>query len=284
MIDRHIFSIFRKGSRTYFYNSLFFPAEIRNDVFTLYSFVRKADNYVDSKPQQPKKFESFKNRFYSALNGKPTGDVVTDRFAELHHRKKFRQDWTTAFIGSMETDLVKNEYETLFELEEYMYGSAEVIGLYMASVMELHKDALYYARHLGKAMQLVNFIRDIAEDIELNRTYLPKDRMKYYGLKSLDYEDTMNNRDEFESFVREQIGVYQKWQNIAEEGYIYIPRKYLIPVLNAAEMYKWTAKTINDDPYIVYERKVKPSIPRIVVNIGINAVTASSSPIQASGT
>ncbi|UCH88326.1 MAG: squalene/phytoene synthase family protein [Thermoplasmata archaeon] len=129
-------------------------------------------------------------------------------------------------------------------------------------------------------MQRVNFIRDIAEDIRLNRNYLPKKRMRYYGLKNLRNEETRGKKEEFIGFIREQIGVYRKWQEIAEEGYRYIPRKYLIPVLNASEMYKWTADTIYKNPFIVYDRKVKPSIPRISVNIGVNAVTASNSPAE----
>ena len=280
MTDNTIFSIFRKGSRTYFYNSLFFPADIRNDVFVLYSFVRKADNFVDSVPQQENEFYEFSDRFYSALSGIPTGDIVADSFAELHVRKNFKLEWTASFLRSMEMDLYKGEYETLEELEEYIYGSAAVIGLYMAATMELDKRALYHAKYLGRAMQLVNFIRDIAEDIELKRNYLPKKRMRHYGLSNLRYEETIDKKQQFVGFIREQIGVYRKWQAIAEEGYRYIPRKYLIPVLNASEMYKWTADTIYKNPYIVYNRKVKPSITRILVNIGVNAVTASNSPAE----
>ena len=94
-------------------------------------------------------------------------------------------------------------------------------------------------------------------------------------LESLDYETTLSNPVKFKAFVDDIIGVYTNWQKTAEEGYKYLPRKHLIPVLNAAEMYKWTARKIAKDPFIIYQKKVKPSVPRIVVNYGFNALTAA---------
>ena len=81
MINRTFYSIFQQGSRTYFYSSLFFPTMVKKDVFELYGFVRKADNYVDSLPQDKDGFERFKNTYYSAVEGEKTDDVVIDFFA-----------------------------------------------------------------------------------------------------------------------------------------------------------------------------------------------------------
>lgn len=60
-IDKTIYTIFKKGSRTYFYSTIFFPKTVKKDVFTLYSFLRKADDYVDSIPQDAESFYAFKN-------------------------------------------------------------------------------------------------------------------------------------------------------------------------------------------------------------------------------
>ena len=129
IIDKTFFSIFRKGSRTYFYSSLFFPTHIRREVFILYGFVRKTDNYVDVIPQNREGFYEFKRKYYQAKSGKETGDVVIDSFVQLAQRKGFEDEWVDAFLHSMELDLTKTRYETLDEVLEYIYGSAEVIGL-----------------------------------------------------------------------------------------------------------------------------------------------------------
>ena len=276
MTNRTIYNIFKRGSRTYFYNSLFFPQDIKEDVFTLYSFVRRADDYVDSLPQRPGHFRRFRRNFLNALEGDQTGDVVADSFAKLSIRKGFDERWHDSFLQAMESDLTKHNYDTLEEVEDYMYGSAEVIGLYMAKIMELPKKAYPHARHLGKSMQFINFIRDIDEDLKLGRTYMPKDVLSRHGLTSLDFEATSIRPGKFRSFIKDIVGICWGWQRTAEKGYRYLPRKYLVPIMNAAEMYKWTAKRIVTDPFVIYKEKVKPSVPRIVLNYGFNALTAAN--------
>lgn len=277
MTDRLIYSIFKKGSRTYFYNSLFFPPDIKDDVFILYSFVRKADNYVDQIPPKPKKFYKFSKQILNAIDGKHTGDVVADSFGELARRKEFDPEWHEAFLRSMEMDLTKKSYQDLLELEEYIYGSAEVIGLYMSQIMGLPKKSHHCARQLGKAMQLINFIRDIDEDhSDLGRTYIPQDILKEYGFKTLDHLEVQQRPEAFKEMVRSQIEVYREWQKTAEKGYKYISKKHLVPVMNAAEMYKWTANRIDKDPFIVYRKKVKPSVPRIICNMSLRSLSASN--------
>ena len=272
MIDKTLFSIFKQGSRTYFYSSIFFPSYIKKDVFSLYGFVRKADNYVDSIPQDIQGFYDFKEKYYKAIDGKKVDDIVIDSFVELANKKKFEAKWTDAFLDSMEADIKKSSYNTIDETIDYMYGSAEVIGLYMSKIMDLDEEASYYAKYLGRSMQYINFIRDIAEDIKLNRTYLPIDEMKEFGLKSLDYDYVKQRPDEFTKFIQKQLSYYCKWQKKAEEGYKYIPKKYLIPTKTAAEMYNWTANQIYKNPFVIYTKKVKPMVKQIITTSFLNVI------------
>ena len=264
LIDKKIYSIFKRGSKTYFYSTLFFPMEVRRDVFILYSFLRKADDYVDRVPQDTDGFYDFVERYRRAYSGEITGDVVVDSFVELSRRKKFEDDWTEAFLRSMEMDITVSSYSTMSALEEYLLGSSEVVGLFMASIMGLDPDSYHYARYLGRAMQYVNFIRDIAEDIELGRLYFPLDELERFGLEALDPHEIRGREDNFRSFLRAQIDIYRDWQGTAERGYRYIPYRYLVPIKTAADMYMWTSRIIERDPMIVYSRKVKPSGGRVV--------------------
>lgn len=264
MIDKTIFSIFQKGSRTYFYSSLFFPTKIRQDVFTLYAFVRKADNYVDSIPQDTKGFYNFKQKYYRTMKGYTTDDIVIQSFIKLSREKNFQKSWIDAFFKSMEMDITKKEYKTLDETLEYIYGSAEVIGLMMAKTIGLSEKSFPYAKMLGRAMQYINFIRDIQEDIDLGRIYLPSENYQKFGFKNLSYEVTRKHPKQFQIFIQKQIQNFCNWQNQAEKGYHYIPKKYLISIKTASEMYKWTANQILKNPYIIYQIKVKPLIGQII--------------------
>jgi phytoene synthase len=282
MANKIIYKIFKRGSRTYFYNSIFFPKEIREDVFILYSFVREADNMVDSFPQRASDFYTLRKNYTRARKGERTGDLVVDSFSDLLDRKQLEEKWVTSFLNSMEMDLTRKRYNTFEELDKYIYGSAEVIGLFMAKTLGLNEASYTHARHLGKAMQYINFIRDIAEDESLNRQYVPTDELEKYGLKSLSFDEVITNISGFKDLIRGQIDIYNEWQSYAEEGFHYIPRRLLIPIRNASEMYKWTGKMIRKKPLMIFRKKIKPSIPRIVLNIGYNTLTIRQfSPEQA---
>lgn len=270
LIDEKIYSIFKRGSKTYFYSTLFFPPKVRRDVFILYSFLRKADDYVDRIPQDTEGFYDFVERYRAASSGEKTGDVVVDSFVELSARKSFNKEWTEAFLRSMEMDITVSSYRTMADLEEYLLGSSEVVGLFMASIMGLDTDSYPHARYLGRAMQYVNFIRDIAEDIELGRLYFPLTELERFDLESLDLSEIRGREDDFRSFLRTQIDIYRDWQRRAEEGYRYIPYRYLVPIKTAADMYLWTSRIIERDPLIVYRRKVRPSRGRVVSGALLN--------------
>ena len=267
MVNKTIYSIFKRGSKTYFYSSLFFPHQVKRDVFTLYGFVRLADNYVDTIPQDRKGFYRFCALYREALSGKATGNVVVDSFVNLTNRKGFPDEWADAFLQSMEMDLSIKTYETLEEVQKYMYGSAEVIGLFMAKIVGLSPEAYPYAKLLARSMQYINFIRDISEDITLGRTYLPLHGLISHGLEDLSWEHTSRHPTAFKEFIRGEIMRYCNWQTEAEKGYAFIPRWYLIPIKTAANMYKWTARQIYHDPFVVYQKKVKPPLFQIVLSI-----------------
>ncbi len=254
--------IFRKGSKTYYFSSRFFPKKVRKDVFILYGFVRVADNYVDAIPQDKAKFYAFRTAYETALSTqKKSGNYIIDSFIELQERKNFDKAWTEAFLDSMQHDLVESTCDTLEQTLSYIYGSAEVIGLFMSRIMDLDDTALPYAKLLGRAMQYINFIRDINEDISLNRRYLPLTGTKLPGLSK---EIAHKHKDEFIRFMRNEVHRYHGWQKEAAKGYKYIPRRYRIPIMTAADMYCWTGSVIARDPFIVFEKRVKPSKGRII--------------------
>ena len=259
---------FRQGSKTYYNSSVFFPREVREEVFVLYGFVRVADDYVDAVPQDADGFKRFCSAYRASLAGVPAGDHFIDSFVELLRRRDLDTRWVNAFLYSMELDLYRKSYDTLEDVLEYIHGSAEVIGLFMARLLGLPEASFQYARLQGRAMQYINFIRDVSEDTATGRRYLPVARS---GLPVLDETSARKDRHRFEAYIREQIGLYRAWQAEAERGYRFIPRRYLVPIKTASDMYAWTAERIYKDPYLVFERKLKPTKHRIFLQVLWNA-------------
>ncbi len=264
---------FKRGSKTYFNSSFFFPRDIRRDVFTLYGFVRIADDFVDAVPQQPEAFYRFKEQYEAARLGQPSGTEIIDEFCELERRCAFEHSWTDAFLRSMELDLHKTTYYEIEETLEYIYGSAEVIGLYMAALLKLPREAYSAAQMLGRAMQYINFIRDIDEDNSFGRCYLP---IGETTLANLEYGTVVEDAPEFMRFINAQVERYYGWQAEAERGYRFLPRRSLIPIKTASDMYNWTGKQIERNPFIVYERKVKPTRLRIIWTGVLNSLVPTA--------
>ena len=283
MIPQRLVRIFRRGSRTYFYSSLFFSADVRRDVFALYGFVRTADDFVDQVPQDGAGFEAFVARYQAALAGRAAGDLVIDGFVELAARKGFDPAWTEAFLAAMRRDLRQREYGTIEEVADYMYGSAEVIGLYMARILGLPEAAHAAARRLGRAMQYANFLRDVGYDQGLGRTYLPRTALDQHGLATLTPAEIRAHPDRFAALMRAEIGRYRHWQAQAELGYAYLPPRWRVPIQTAADMYSWTMDQVERRPLVVLERQVKPSLARLLLRLVRNAALAARPSFRSAG-
>lgn len=267
--------IFRGGSRTYYYSSLFFPRDVRDDVFVLYSFVRTADDFVDQMPQDEVGFRRFRRHYNAALKGKHSDNEIITSFVELCRRRKFDLEWVEAFLDAMQSDLTKREYATIAELEKYMYGSAEVIGLFMAKILGLPQDTYPAAQMLGKSMQYINFLRDIAEDLSLGRTYIPREVLADYELTDLQPLTVRHAPEAFSRMMRHEVDRYFSWVTLGEAAFADIPRRYRIPIQTATDIYSWTARGLRRQPTVVYERKLKPSIPHVIAQVLYNTFTST---------
>lgn len=264
-MDQEIKNIFSGNSTSYYYSSLFFRKSVREDVFKLYAYVRTADDFVDEKPQQPGMLKEFREKTVDNWESGKSQDKIVDYFLEVARENNFEKEWAEAFIDSMMMDTRKQKYETMEETLEYIYGSAEVIGLMMARILDLDEGAEEYACMLGRSMQYCNFLRDIEEDYRLGRRYMPKKEMEKFGLDTLEPGEV--DEEKFNVFMEEQIKQYFEWQEEAEKGLNYIPYRERVPVILSSRLYKWTAKQIHSNPMIVYDRKARPSKTRISVEL-----------------
>lgn len=157
-----------------------FAPSIRPAIYAIYGFVRYADEIVDSfhEYNQEELLDEFEKDYQNALNRKISLNPILNAFQEVTHKYEL-QEYVTHFLKSMRFDLHKTTYSSKEEYEEYIYGSADVVGLMCLKVF-VNNDTLKFeklkksASHLGSAFQKVNFLRDLKQDQqELGRTYFP---------------------------------------------------------------------------------------------------------------
>lgn len=158
----------------------FLAKHFQQPIYSLYGFVRFADEIVDTFHDYDKKalFERFKEDTYAAIDQGISLNPILHSFQETYHKYGIEKEHVDTFLKSMEMDLYLNEYDQE-GYEEYILGSAEVVGLMCLRVFSNGDDALCqklypYARKLGAAFQKINFLRDLHEDYEnLGRAYFP---------------------------------------------------------------------------------------------------------------
>jgi 15-cis-phytoene synthase len=183
-----------RHGRTYYLATLLLPRWKRRHVHALYGFTRYADEIVDDLDStldgagQAAALRAWGERFFAGLRGAPCDDPVLP--AVLHTVRAFDLDVADfeKFLDSMAMDLHTDGYATYDDLLAYMEGSAAVIGTMMAPILESADPpaAAEHARQLGLAFQLTNFIRDIGEDLDRGRVYLPAEDLERFGVGRAD--------------------------------------------------------------------------------------------------
>jgi phytoene synthase len=175
--------------KTYFLATLLLPKAKRPFVHALYGFARYADEIVDdlaselSIEEKAEALSNWGNGVLADLKKGTSDDHVGRALIDTVKRFNIPHEHFEAFLHSMTMDLTVQEYETFEDLLEYVYGSAAVIGLEMVPILgPLHNDAYEAAKKLGIAFQLANFIRDVDEDLDRGRVYLPIKELAQFGV------------------------------------------------------------------------------------------------------
>ena len=213
---------------------------IRQDIYNIYGFVRFADEIVDSFHDYNKEelFASFENDLEMALRNKISLNPILNAFQYTVTKYEIPNELIAAFMKSMKLDLTKTEYKTESEYNEYIFGSADVVGLMCLKVFVNGDDSKYEtlkdsAMRLGSAFQKVNFLRDLKADFEdLNRTYFPNT-----DLSKLDEVSKLKIIEEIEADFK-----------AGYEGLIHLPIEAKFGVYTAYIYYKKLLSKLKSTP------------------------------------
>lgn len=187
----HCRTLHAHHGRTYYLATLTLPPQRRPAIHALYGFARWVDDVIDA-PRTALPVEAraallseVGTELTAALAGGENVHPVVRAVADTARRYEIGAELFTAFLRSMRMDLSTTDYASFEDLRGYMYGSAAVIGLQvlpvLGTVVPLPRAAPHAAA-LGEAFQLTNFLRDVAEDLDRGRVYLPADILARYGV------------------------------------------------------------------------------------------------------
>ena len=249
--------------KTYYLATLLLPKSKRPFVHALYGFARYADEIVDdlsSRLDPVEKAEQLKSWSQSILTSLKSGesqDPVGRALIDTAIRFSIPIEYFESFLHSMAMDLSITEYETFDQLMEYMYGSAAVIGLEMAQVLGASSSgALESAKKLGIAFQLANFIRDVSEDLDRNRVYLPLEELRISGVDREMLEKRTLTPEIVEA-LKYQISRVRVLQDEANAGINLLPKESRPCIRAASEMYCGIIDAVEANGYDIFSSRAQ---------------------------
>ena len=250
----------KRYGTTYYWSSLVLPRLVRHHVWALYAFCRYADDIVDDLGDAPieereKALAAYGDRFFTDLDAGRSDHpvlraVVHTVRAYGHDPEVFRR-----FLASMAMDLSVDRYATWDDLLVYMDGSAAVIGEMMLPILEPRDPdaALGPARDLGFAFQLTNFLRDVAEDLDRGRVYIPQQDLQRH-----DADPARRTVDpEWRSLMRFEIDRCRDLYRSAETGMALLPPASARCVGTALRLYSGILVRIEQLGYDVFSQRAR---------------------------
>lgn len=266
--------------KTYYLATLLLPPAKRPYVHALYGFARYADEIVDdlastlTEQEKADLLRTWGEQFFADLRRGSSDDEVCRAVIDTVQRWDIPVEHFEAFLHSMTMDLTVTGYATYDDLYEYVYGSAAVIGLQMVPILEPRSKRAYdHARDLGIAFQLANFIRDVGEDLQRGRIYLPLAELAEYGVTAADVRDRRVN-DNWREALAAQIGRVRMLQATANPGIAMLAPASQPCIAAASELYCGIVDEVEANDYDVFTKRARVPVRRRLAVAGPAAIRA----------
>ena len=254
--------------KTYYLATLLLPKNKRPYVHALYGFARYADEIVDdlastlSPQEKAEALRTWSNGVLADLKSGTSTDHIGRALVDTARKFKIPHQHFVDFLHSMEMDLTVTEYQSYEDLLEYVYGSAAVIGLEMVPILGYSDQrAFEAAKKLGIAFQLANFIRDVGEDLDRGRVYLPLQELAQFGVDRAMLE-RRTLTPEIVAALRFQIARVRPLQQEAETGISYLDKESRPCIRAASELYCGIVDEVEAIGYDIFNKRAKTSTAR----------------------
>lgn len=250
---------------TYYYATQRFRPDVRRQVHALYGFVRVPDEWVDnpgemSVQERNAKLVQYRSELMRGFDGICPSHPVLRAFVDVMHETSIPIEEPLVFLEAMEMDLTVRRYETYEALRHYMRGSASAVGVMMSHVLGAgdNQSALRAAMKLGEAMQLTNFLRDVGEDLDRDRIYLPLEDMDRFRVTE---DEVLNGElsDRFIALMKFEIDRARTLYAEAEPGILLLPKEARKAVKLGLVLYSRILDRIERRRYDVFGGRARTS-------------------------
>lgn len=258
--------ITRKYAKTFYFSSFFLPKDKRYAAYSIYAICRVSDEAVDEPNSwNANKINRIKVDIEKVYTGHPLDDNLLLAFRETINKYNLPKEYFDQLLEGMYCDINKDRYADFTELKLYCYKVAGVVGLMMLRILGYNLAAEKYAINLGIAMQLTNIIRDIKEDFDRKRVYLPQDELTRFGVTENDIASGKVNQ-KMKSLLLFQIKRARDFYAAANAGIKLIPdRRSRLVILCMKEIYAGILAAIERNGYDVFTKRAHVNISEKII-------------------
>lgn len=262
----HCREITREYAKTFYLSTRFLPNNKQRSIFAVYALCRYLDNLVDeaedlireekiSKTEVFELLAQWKLDLQEAYDGKDSDNPILLAFSDVLKSYHIPIEYPFELMEGVGMDLHKDRYHNFEELYDYSYKVASVVGLMTSEIFGYSSDAaLPHAVDLGIAMQLTNILRDVGEDINRGRIYLPLNEAAEFGISEQDIL-ARDLRPEMIAFLKFQIERARTYYQSADKGIPMLHKDARLPVFLARINYSRILDRIEENEYQVFDRR-----------------------------
>jgi len=256
---RHCQALTRREAKNFYYGFMLLPAAQRRAIYAAYAFARECDDIVDAGlpvKEASARLAAQRERVDRCLEGSPEGPVFT-ALADTVARYGIPHDYFYRLIEGVETDLTVRRYATFDDLKRYCYLVASVVGLISIEIFGYDggEEARGHAANLGIALQLTNILRDVQEDLQRGRIYLPEDELARFGYKAAFLRQGVAN-DAFQRLMAFQVARAEEYFEEGRMLFPFLPRRARACVGVMAGIYRTILEDIRRRPEAILQQRV----------------------------
>jgi phytoene synthase len=257
-------SITRYHAKTFYMATRFLPNHKQRGIFAIYSLCRYVDDLVDetedlvdneklSQQGVKIKLDTWKKKLQDTYDGKTLENPILLAFSDVLKQYHIPIEMPFELMEGVCMDLYKSRYETFDELYEYSFKVASIVGLMTSQVFGYEsREALGYAADLGIAMQLTNILRDIGEDLQRDRIYLPQEDLERFNVTEQDLFNCSQDKRVVD-LLSFEIDRTRWFYNRSDKGIALLSRDSQLPVYMARQNYSRILDKIEENNYNVFD-------------------------------
>src|SRR5215207_7585092 len=246
-------------SKSFHFASGLLPEEKRSAVRALYAFCRTVDDIVDESLDSERESQLDYWRAMVESGSFENNDLIAAAWADTLARYHIPRHYALQLIDGVARDLSQSRYQTFDELATYCYGVASTVGLMSMYIVGFQtNEAIPYAIKLGVALQMTNILRDVGEDYQNGRLYLPRQEMAFYGIREDDLAQGCLS-DNWRQFMKFQIDRTRQLYHESWDGVKMLAREGQLAIGAASVFYSGILDEIEKNDYDVFTRRASLS-------------------------